>query len=149
MLIFSLLTPILLSLPQINASKYTFGPEKGIFLFPHLKKRKHLLFLPTSSSSILLRRIFFYFFKVGVRVSMLNQGNLLKMRHLVTLRSKPNLLWSHVKNCSLGLAVLNSITMPFLFIFFLNRRQSTTQDRQWGVGNKGKIILYRVSRHFS
>lgn len=52
--------------------------------------------------------------------------------------------------CSLGCTVLNSIIVLFLFIYFLlNRRQSTTQDRQRKENNKGKIILCRLSRLFS
>lgn len=67
---------------------------------------------------------------------MLSRGNLLKMRHLVTLRSKPNLLWSHVKNCSLGLAVLNSITIPFLFIFFLKSKAEYNTRQTVGGGEQ-------------
>lgn len=66
-------------------------------------------------------------------------GESVKVRHLVTLRSKPNLLLvSREELCSLGLTVLNSITVPFLFIFFLNLRQSTTQDRQRKKITKGR-----------
>lgn len=79
---------------------------------------------------------------------MLSQANLLKVRHMVTLRSKPSLLLvSREELCSFGLAVLNSITVLFLFICFLNRRQSTTQDRR-GKNNKGKIVLCRLLRDF-
>lgn len=57
---------------------------------------------------------------------ILSQGNLLnKVGHLVALRSKPNLLLvSREELCSLRLAVLNSITVFFIYLF-LNRRQST------------------------
>lgn len=59
-------------------------------------------------------------------VPILSQGNLLnKVGHLVALRSKPNLLLvSREELCSLRRAVLNSITVFFIYLF-LNRRQST------------------------
>ena len=45
------------------------------------------------------------------------------------IKTKSSLV-SRGKLCSLGLIVLNSITVPFYLFIFLNLRQSTTRDRQ-------------------
>lgn len=75
-------------------------------------------FYPPASPLILLHRIFF---RPG-------EGSVLSRESVKSAASG----YSKIKNqisreelCSLGLALLNSITVQFLFIFFLNRRQST------------------------
>lgn len=105
-------------LPQIRTNK------RGTLSVPTLGKGEtFVVFLFTRSRLILLHWISW---RRGW-VPIWSQGNLLnKVRHLAALRSKPNLLLvSREELCSLRLAVLNSITVFFIYLF-LNRRQSTT-----------------------
>lgn len=78
---------------------------------------------------------------------ILSQGNLLnKVGHLVALRSKPNLLLvSREELRSLRRAVLNSITVFFVYLF-LNRRQSTHKTRRREKKNKA-IVFCELEEH--
>lgn len=119
------------ALRQINASKLTFEPGKGLFLFPHLEKGKHLLVLPTFSPFILLHRIFFFsFLKTGRGYVCPKSGESVKNEASgqSKIKTKSSLV-SREELCSLEL-VPNSITVPFLFIYFSLKSKSEYNTRQ-------------------
>lgn len=64
------------------------------------------------------------------------------------MKTKSSLV-SREELSSLGLAVLNSITVPFLFIFFVkSKAEYNTRQTRKKIKNKGMIMLCRFSRHF-